>query len=1287
MNRGNIAFRVSVFIFMTTMTFVSSYGSNMFVSINEKFGISIRQVASVCMDDVGFVWASSKVGILRMSEEDYRVYQLPLKSSDLVFVKLVYENNSLYAYTNNGQIFRYNSVLDQFEFLIHFGKVVGFQNLTLKNLVVDKQNRLWVASSEGLIKYENGELEKNQHQFGEVSHVVLEGEDQLLVVSDNRLMTLDIYKDENISVITEFDKELQVTDLFVDEKINAIWIGTQYDGLYKYDKATMKLSIVGDIPKQPILAMEVVSDSVLLVGVDGQGLWEVDRKDLLIYSIYKEDSDNPKSLRGNGVYDIYNDKNGRVWICTYSGGVSYFTQSSSIITHVRHQVNEINSLINDDVNDVLEDRFGNLWFATNNGISRWSVQRNHWDAFYHNMQMQAHVFLSLCEDSSGNIWAGTYSSGLYLIDKVTGEEIEHFQQDGSDGGFNNKFVFDILKDSRGNIWIVGVRGDLVCYEYENKRFVNYGDHSVSVIKELSPNEMLLGCPYGLSLLNIEQKSVEILVNGFLVQDFVIIGDDVWMGTVGEGLVVYNRISGNIIKYNMDSGLPSNFVNSIIHDNSFLWIGTENGICKFNLSNQSIETYPSINSLSNLSFNSNARALRSNGELVFGTDQGAIIFNPVNVNEAQTYGRIYVQDILVSGLSLREGVVKTLKSSIDSVNQLRLKHIHNTIALEIVPIGMSYGSRFSWTLEGSDTEWSHPSSNRNLNYINLPTGSYTLKIRMYDNSVSHIIDEKSIQIIKAPPFWETWWFLILVSTILVGAFLLSMKYYINLIKQLHSEEKIRFFANTAHEMRNSLSLIKAPIDELGRETNLSKRERYYIELAKGQIDRLVSVVTQLMDFQDADIGKEQLSLKEVDLVRFVSKRIAMFESMARSVNMKIEFQSNVEECLTLIDEVLMEGVVDNLISNAIKYSKPESMIDVQLSVEYKNWILNVRDYGIGISRSAQRQIFKRLFRGENAINSKVVGWGVGLLLVKKYVTLHRGKITCKSQMDEGTTFKVSVPILENNVHQEPTSISMLPIEDVEPEESVFKTSDLSVLIVEDNEDLRVFLDQSLQKEFKVTTASDGEEAWETIMTQLPDLIVSDVIMPKKDGFELCKLIKSTYETSHIPVVLLTALSEKTEQLHGLGLGADDYLTKPFDVALLRQRITTIISNRNSMRAKVLNLLKEDRQEPLLTNTLNDHFVKKALEVVHDNISNLSFSKEVFASEMNVSGSLLYKKIKSMTDQSPTDFVRLVRLNKATELLMTGAYNITEVSEMCGFASVGYFSTVFKKNYGKSPSELL
>ncbi|MBN2806417.1 MAG: response regulator [Prolixibacteraceae bacterium] len=1271
--------------------------SNMkFYNVNELFGFSIREANSVCKDDVGFIWASSKTGVLRLTEDDYRIYQLPYSSANIINVKLVYQNQQLIAYTNNGQIFIYNRITDRFDLLVNLSKELNSTFLSVNSLVAnDDGTTLYLTTSSGLIRYHDQQITRLSEHPATVLQAIRYNERQLIYSKTDGIHLFDT--DALVSTPLFHPDQLpfyDVSKLYLEEKENRLWIGTLSNGLFYYDFDDHRFASSGlnNLPRQPMLAIETISDSTMLIGIDGQGLWEIDLLGERILNVYKDDIDNPLSLKGNGVYDIFCDNNGKVWIATYSGGVSYFDRTSPIVNQVTHQTNNLNSLANNDVNCVIEDRNGNLWMATNNGISCWNVKANTWKNFYVNKQEQAQVFLTLCEDKQGRIWAGTYSSGVYVLDGKSGRQLAHYSKQVKNSPFINDFVFSLYRDSSDDIWIGGINSEVIRYENSTGLFRKYGVQPINVLTELSEGIMLFGCTYGLSKTSKETGAINTLIDDCLVHDILVLDSIVWIGTSGDGLIRYNPTRNSSEKFTVLHGLPSNFINSVAYANGYLWLGTENGLCRFDPILKSSLVYASIPTLASTSFNRNSHFELSNGQLAWGTNKGVIIFNPLTIEQLPAEGKIFLQDISVSGRSIRDIQNFRLEKPIDQMDKLTLHYNQNTIALEMLPIGVAAGSKFSWMLEGLDESWSQPANHRVLSYTNIPSKTYNLKIRMYDNALSQILAERTLTIKVTPPFWGTSWFLIIVFLIITSIIYFTFWYYINLLKQRHTEEKVSFFTNTAHDLRTSLTLIKAPIEELGKTENLSAEGLKNIQLAGEQAQRLTTVVTQLMDFQKIDIGKEQLNLSLNDAVEFVRQRLRMFESLAAKKALSFSFRPNQKGYLTAFDEGLMEKVVDNLISNAIKYAHPQTSIQVVLNCDEKEWAFEIRDEGIGISKKAQRQLFREFYRGENAVNSKIVGSGIGLLLVKKYVNLHGGEVSFTSQENQGSVFRFVLPFKAVDP-EAPGKAPLLQINDVisddEQEERLSRTavqSGMKVLLVEDNDELLRFMQTALKTDFEVYIAADGQMAWNLIRKIQPDLVVSDVMMPGMDGFELCSLMKSTFETSHIPLILLTALSGKTDQLNGLGLGADDYLTKPFDLALLRQKIKTIILNRQVVHNKALKMLKAKPTEAILSNELNDKFVKNMLEVVKTNIANPQFNKEEFASAMNVSSSLLYKKVKALTDQSPSDFIKSVRLDHALELLQSRQYNVTEVSELCGFSSIGYFSTVFKKHFGSSPTEI-
>jgi len=1284
-----------------------------FYSINTIHSTSVRETFSVCKDKNGFIWSSAKTGILRVTEDHCRMYQLPYKTVDITFLRLAYEASQLIAYTNNGQIFIYNQLHDRFDFLADMRERLKNNYLILSNIVIDQHGTLWIGSSDGLYHYKDGRLAPVGGLRHPIQYVFFTDKKTLLYADSNEVALWNIdTSDHTIIHKSQPDHPIQVSSCYYDPNEQLLWIGTFSQGLYLYDEQADTFSplTIKGFPKQPILALEENANHSLLAGIDGQGIWELDRKNKTVLNIYKEDINNAFSLRGDGVYDIFNDENNRVWVATYTGGLSYFEQNTPLVDHITHEINNPNSLGNNDVHQIMEDRKGDIWFTTNNGISRWRPSDNQWDIFHHNMREQAQVFLAICEDGSGDIWAGTYSSGIYVLDPETGKTRIHYSGESKTPNAPGKFIFDIFKDSQDDIWIGGVE-NVICYLSAEKRFHSYPLKPVNSFAELSAGQILATHSHGMSVLHKATGEIEPFVDNCLAHDVITLGNDIWIATSGSGLIRYNYTDKTEKRFTTDAGLPSNYINSIISTENYLWIGTENGMCQLNPSDESILTYSSIFSLSNSSFNINSCAQLSNGSLIWGTNNGAVLFSPNKLYQTSHKGRIFFQDIIVSGRSIREYSDLIKDIPVDKQTQIKLYHNQNTLSLELLSADTSSkGVKFSWMMEGLDSRWSSPAALPNINYANLPAGNFSLSIRMYDSSLTRIIDERSIAIQIIPPFWATWWFRLFFSILIICVVIYSLRTYSNHLKQKHAKEKIRFFTNMAHDIRTSLTLISAPVEQMDKAPELSEKTRYFLNLTREQSKRLTAVATQLLDFEKVDSNKGQLFPVMTDVVQLISNRCLMFTTTAGKREIKLEFRSNVDSYFTALDELKIEKTVDNLISNAIKYSHSGGMIEISLLCKKDQWHLEVKDYGLGISSEARKKLFKEFYRGDNKANSKIVGSGIGLLLVKSYVTMHSGKIEFDSEENKGSSFRITIPYKEVTdtsehivsptpavIHAETSGNSSDNIDLAEENratglnESV-ETNETSkdkitrILVVEDNTDLQEFLQKSMEGDYKVSTANDGLEAWTLIRKEPFDLIISDIMMPHMDGFELCQRIKSTFETAHIPVILLTSLSDKVKQLEGLGLGADDYITKPFDITLLLQRIKSIIKNREIVRERAFKLMNQDSQdEPVYANELNDQFVKKALEVVHKNMSNTEFGKDEFASEMNVSPSLLYQKLKALTEQSPLEFIRIIRFNHAMELLQSQKYSVTEIGEMCGFSSPSYFSTAFRKHFGKSPAE--
>ncbi len=590
-----------------------------FYSINDIYGTSIRQVFSICKDRNDFIWAASKLGIIRISGNDLRHYQLIHGTTDNYHTHILQKDSLLIAYTNNGQFFKYDELYDCFSPIMDMRHILNNNFINLSSVLIDDK-RLWIASADGLYFIDNNgfnEAIKDQ----KVQRLTYYNKINLIIATPQGIALLNKTTYE-IDYFCQYSiaNEKEVSSLFYDPSTNMLLVGTISNGLicYKRKENGFVEIPVAQLPKHPILVIRKNNKTAtLLIGIDGQGMWELSENAEQILNVYKEDVNDPYSLHGDGVYDVFPDDEERIWVATYTGGICYMNQKQNAITQITHKINQSNSLANNIVNKAIEDSRGNLWFATNGGVSHWDRNTDKWKSYLKNKEDKAKVFLALCEDSKGNIWAGTYSSGVYQIDGKTGKTIGHYFELDQEKGVSGKFISDLYCDSEGNVWMGGTR-NIICYIESKKKFRIYNQQPIHKFEELSPEKMLVGCTYGLLSLDKVTGKYEILLGNVLVQDIVIREKDIWIATSGSGLIKYNLENKTINKYTTQSGLLSNYINSLLLKDNNLWLGTESGLCRFNLSSKKTYIYSNPYPFSILSFNTNACWPMKDGNLLWGT---------------------------------------------------------------------------------------------------------------------------------------------------------------------------------------------------------------------------------------------------------------------------------------------------------------------------------------------------------------------------------------------------------------------------------------------------------------------------------------------------------------------------------------------------------------------------------------------------------------------------------------------------------------------------------------------
>ena len=655
--------------------------------------------------------------------------------------------------------------------------------------------------------------------------------------------------------------------------------------------------------------------------------------------------------------------------------------------------------------------------------------------------------------------------------------------------------------------------------------------------------------------------------------------------------------------------------------------------------------------------------------------------------------------------------------------LKLKYNQNIFSLQVSSINYDYPSLilYSWKLEGFYDGWSRPGEENIIRFTNLNPGQYTLRVRAISNEDRRIVlEERSMDIIIEQPIWLSIWALLLYALILIALASIALRIIVLRKQRKISDDKIRFFVNTAHDIRTPLTLIKAPLEELNDRETLTQEGTDNLSTALRNVNALLRLTTNLINFERADTYSNNFYVSEYELGAYMNDTINAFRSYASVKHINLTYESNFRYLNVWLDKDKMDSILKNIISNALKYTPDGGSVHVYACETEDTWSVEVSDTGIGIPLDEQKKLFKMHFRGSNAINSKVTGSGIGLLLVWKLVHIHKGKLNFTSTEGKGSCIKVSFPKGEKRYRK--AIHRPVPMKEKEPERSneleqitapkkdtpnapaanapiegyehaQQKTQDADnrqkILVVEDNDELREYLRRTLAENYHVQVCSNGKSALYIVKEYFPDLIISDIMMPEMRGDELCQIVKNDIDTSHIPIILLTALNTDKNIIDGLQTGADEYVVKPFNIGILRATIANLLANRALLRHRYGNLdLNDDTHNTECINCSTDldwKFIASIKKNVEDNMDNPSFTIDVLCTLLNMSRTSFYNKLKALTDQAPGDYVRLIRLKRAMQLLKEQKYTITEVAEMTGFSDAKYFREVFKKHFNVSPSQ--
>ena len=881
---------------------------------------------------------------------------------------------------------------------------------------------------------------------------------------------------------------------------------------------------------------------------------------------------------------------------------------------------------------------------------------------------------SICRTTTGDIYLGTLF-GLLRYNEQS-DDFDRIPE------LNGRFVYDIKEDSSGNLWLATYANGAYCYNVSEKKWKNY------LHDESNPKSL----PY--------DKVVSVFEDSHR---------QVWLTTQGGGFCLFHPETETFTSYNLADGLPNDVVYQIVEDKEGLfWLTTNNGLVCFQPTTGAMKVYTTSNGLLGDQFNYRSSFETEDGTIYLGSIDGFVAFNPKNFSENKSLPSIVITDFLLFGKEVYVGEPGSpLEKSITFSDELVLQSNQNSFSFRVAALDFQAPrmSRIMYKLDGFDADWLTVGESPIVTYSNLRYGNYTFRVKVSNSDGVWNEEGISLKVHILPPFYLSVWAYIVYALLIIGCSLYTVMYFKRRSNRKHRRQmekfeqekerevynaKIDFFTNVAHEIRTPLTLIKGPLENIILKKQVDTETREDLNVMKQNTERLLNLTNQLLDFRKTERQGFRLNFTECNVTEILKETHKRFTSLAKQKGLDFVLQMPEKDFYAHINQEAFTKIISNLLNNGVKYA--ESYVHISLAVPDTDGgnsfrICTVND-GVIIPDAMKEEIFKPFVRFNEQEDGKVTtGTGIGLALSRSLAELHQGTLTM-GKGEENNTFCMTLPIVQDTTITLTTEVEAGTdkINEAPAEQAVEKDNRPTVLVAEDNPDMLAFVVRQLSKEYAVLTATNGEEALQVLDGNYVNLVVSDVVMPVMDGFELCKRIKSDLNYSHIPVILLTAKTNIQSKIEGMELGADAYLEKPFSVEYLQACASSLIQNREKLR-------KAFAQSPFVAaNTMaltkaDEDFIKKLNEVIQVNYSNPEFSMDDMADSLNMSRSNFYRKIKGVLDLSPNEYLRLERLKRAAQLLKEGENRVNEICYMVGFNSPSYFAKCFQKQFGVLPKDFV
>ena len=1097
----------------------------------------------------------------------------------------------------------------------------------------------------------------------------------------------------------------------IDSNGTFVWLENNQEGVFRYRVADGNLKhLSAEIDKRYMRQLGpnfiILEDSEQRVWINPQGGG---------FSRYNTKADRlefPVNGVTNMIHTAFIDNRGSLWLGTYDRGIDRIDEVKQQF-HLQDLMGESNH--SGEVRATLQLSDGSVIIASKDATLRLHDAAT--DQTY-TLAMKEMVY-SMYEDSHSTIWLGTRNKGLIETRKEGNQLTIANTYSHSDDieSISSNAIYDIKEDALGRLWIATYGGGINLktgnsFKHFANELDNYPIEECSKVRELLPlGDSILLAATTEGLLKYDIKNNEFVLTPYydthcLLQD----GDKgVWVGTFGGGL---NKIIGfdeagraQFETYTSSNGLNSDIVLSMVEDqNGYIWFSSEETITRYDSKNGTFQQFkPFLESQNN--FFTEASAVRLlTGKLIFGYNDGYCLFNPQQIERSGSIPIIDFTGFLLSNQNMTPQMPNSpLTQSISTTESIVLEHDQSVFSIEYAALDFIGAEQimYAFLLDGFEKEWNYVGHQRKATYTNLPAGTYRFIVRSTNAEGEWVSNDKSLTIRVKPSFWQTGWAWVIYIAILI--ILIALIYLIvarhNRIQQQikmenqMNEFRLRFFTNISHELRTPLTLISAPVENVLQNEKISPSVRTQLEIVASNAKRMLRLINEILDFRKIQNKKMRLRVQATNLAQLVSDTCQNFNKEAYDKNIHFHIVNKIPDQEVWVDREKADIILYNLLSNAFKFTGADKTITVQVSDKQDFILIEVIDEGVGIPMDKRNILFERFASHDQIENlAGKAGTGIGLNLVKELVDLHHGYIEVTSEEGKGSTFTVMLRKGKNHFGSDVDFLS----DDTQTNSVVDTTANRidqiiesqqlrNLLIVEDNEDMRAFLSKLFNNKFNIVTATDGVEGKDKAIENMPDIIISDLMMPNCDGLEMTEQLKTDERTSHIPVVLLTAKASIEDRLKAMEFGADDYITKPFSAEYLIARIDNILAQRDrlqeSYRKNLMNLQPNKKSKP----TPNETFLARLMDFMEKNMDNNELLVEDMVNAMALGRTVFFNKLKGLTGLSPVEFIREVRIKRAAQLLETTTYNVTEVTYMVGMNDSRYFSKCFKAVYGMTPTE--